>query len=119
MALRLAFPSHLIDINGTDPAEAMHIIQDELEAYGGGLDEKPRLIALNKIDLVDAELVKAFRAELRAAGARRVFPISGATGKGLGALLDAVLEPLPAATMTERPDGEVEDAADQTPWSPI
>ena len=110
---------HLIDINGTDPAEAMHIIQDELEAYGGGLDEKPRLIALNKIDLVDAELVKAFRAELRAAGARRVFPISGATGKGLGALLDAVLEHLPAATMTERPDGEVEDAGDAAPWSPF
>jgi GTP-binding protein len=110
---------HLIDINGTDPAEAMHIIQDELEAYGGGLDEKPRLIALNKIDLVDAELVQAFRAELRAAGARRVFPISGATGKGLGALLDAVLEHLPAATMTERPDGEVEDAGDAAPWSPF
>ncbi|GEN99120.1 GTPase Obg [Novosphingobium sediminis] len=110
---------HLIDINGTDPAEALHIVQDELEAYGGGLDEKPRLIALNKIDTVDAELVSAFRAELRAAGARRVFPISGATGKGMNALLDAVLEHLPAATATERPDGEVEDADDQKPWSPI
>lgn len=110
---------HLIDINGTDPAEALHIVQDELEAYGGGLDEKPRLIALNKIDTVDAELVSAFRAELRAAGARRVFPISGATGKGLNALLDAVLEHLPAATATERPDGEVEDIEDQKPWSPI
>lgn len=110
---------HLIDINGTDPAEALHIIQDELEAYGGGLDEKPRLIALNKIDTVDAELVSAFRAELRAAGARRVFPISGATGKGMTALLDAVLEHLPAATATERPDGEMEVAEDQKPWSPI
>ena len=110
---------HLIDINGTDPAEALHIVQDELEAYGGGLDEKPRLIALNKIDTVDAELVSAFRAELRAAGARRVFPISGATGKGMNALLDAVLEHLPAATATERPDGEVEDIEDQKPWSPI
>lgn len=110
---------HLIDINGTDPAEALHIVQDELEAYGGGLDEKPRLIALNKIDTVDAELVSAFRAELRAAGARRVFPISGATGKGMNALLDAVLEHLPAATATERPDGEVEEIEDQKPWSPI
>ncbi len=110
---------HLIDINGTDPAEALHIIQDELEAYGGGLDEKPRLIALNKIDLVDTELVSAFRAELRAAGAKRVFPISGATGRGMGALLDAVLQHLPAATATERPSGEVEDAEDAAPWSPI
>ena len=110
---------HLIDINGTDPAEALRIVEEELEAYGGGLEDKPRLIALNKIDTVDAELVKAFRAELRAAGAKRVFPISGATGKGMNALLDAVLEHLPAATATERPDGEVEVAEDQKPWSPI
>ena len=110
---------HLIDINGTDPADALRIVEEELEAYGGGLEDKPRLIALNKIDTVDAELVSAFRAELRAAGARRVFPISGATGKGMNALLDAVLEHLPAATATERPEGEVEDAADQKPWSPI
>jgi GTP-binding protein len=110
---------HLIDINGTDPAEALQIVEEELEAYGAGLDEKPRLIALNKIDTVDAELVSAFRAELRAAGARRVFPISGASGKGMTALLDAVLDHLPAATATERPEGEVEDAEDQKPWSPI
>ena len=110
---------HLIGINGTDPAEALEIIEEELAAYGAGLDEKPRLIALNKIDLVDAELVKAFSAELKAAGASRVFPISGATGKGMDKLLDAVIAHLPAATMTERPVGEREDADDETPWSPL
>ncbi len=109
---------HLVDVHGTDPAEALEIVEEELSAYGAGLDEKPRLIALNKIDLVDAELVEAFSAELRAAGAERVFPISGATGKGLDALLDAVTAYLPAATVTERPDGEQEEG-DDTPWSPI
>ena len=110
---------HLIDITGTDPAEALEIIEDELAAYGAGLDEKPRLIALNKIDLVDAELVKAFSAELKAAGAKRVFPISGATGKGMDKLLDAVIGYLPSATMTERPVGEREDADEEKPWSPL
>ncbi|MGN6356172.1 MAG: GTPase ObgE [Novosphingobium sp.] len=109
---------HLIDINGTDPAEALEIVEEELEAYGGGLEEKPRLIALNKIDLADAELVKAFTKELKAAGADRVFPISGATGKGLEKLLDAVIEHLPAATVTERPEGEREEDEDRT-WSPL
>jgi len=109
---------HLIDINGTDPAEAMQVIEEELAAYGAGLDEKPRLIALNKVDLVDKELVQAFTAELKAAGAKRVFPISGATGQGLDKLLDAVIGYLPAATVTERPDGEQEQA-DEKPWSPI
>ena len=109
---------HLIDIQGTDPAEALAIIEEELEAYGEGLAEKPRLIALNKIDLVDAELVKAFTKELKAAGADRVFAISGATGKGMDKLLDAVIDFLPAATGTERPAGEREEADDR-PWSPV
>jgi GTP-binding protein len=109
---------HLIDIHGTDPAEAMHVIGEELEAYGGGLEDKPRLIALNKIDLVDKELVEAFTKELKAAGAKKVFPISGATGKGMDKLLDAVISHLPAATVTERPDG-AQELADEKPWSPL
>ncbi len=110
---------HLIDINGTDPAEALEIIEEELAAYGGGLEDKPRLIALNKIDLVDAELVKGFTKELKAAGAGRVFPISGATGKGMAKLLDAVIEHLPAATVTERPEGQREEVDEDAAWSPL
>ncbi len=109
---------HLIDINGVDPAEALEIIEEELAIYGEGLDEKPRLIALNKIDTVDAELVKAFTKELKAAGAKKVYPISGATGKGMDALLNAVIEHLPAATTTERPIGQ-QEVADEKPWSPL
>ena len=109
---------HLIDISGADPAGAMHIVEEELEAYGAGLEDKPRLIVLNKIDLADPELVEAFAAELREAGAEKVFAISGATGAGMGALLDAVISYLPAATVTERPEGEREEA-DERPWSPL
>ena len=109
---------HLIDIEGTDPADAMQVIEEELGAYGAGLDEKPRLIALNKIDLADKELVQAFTRELKAAGAKKVFPISGATGQGMDKLLDAVIAHLPAATATERPDGEKEET-DERPWSPL
>ncbi len=109
---------HLIDANGTDPVEAMHIVEEELEAYGSGLADKRRLVALNKIDLIDAELVAAFSKELIAAGADEVFPISGATGAGIDALLDAVIGCLPAATVTERPAGAQEELDDK-PWSPI
>ncbi len=109
---------HLVDISGEDPAEDMRIVEDELAAYGAGLDEKPRLVALNKIDLADAELAEAFAAELIAAGAEKVFPISGASGEGIDALLDAVIAFLPAATSTERPEGEREEADDK-PWSPL
>ena len=109
---------HLIDVNGHDPADALEVIEEELAVYGNGLDEKPRLIALNKIDLVDAELVRMFTKELKAAGAKKVYPISGATGQGMDKLLDAVIGYLPAATGTERPAGEREEA-DTSEWSPL
>lgn len=109
---------HLIDISSTDPVEAMRVVEEELDAYGGGLEDKPRLVALNKIDLVDDELAGEYARELLKAGADEVFPISGASGMGISRLLDAVIEYLPAATVTERPDGEREELDDK-PWSPI
>ena len=111
---------HLVDITGADPAEAMQVVQAELEAYGAGLEDKPQLIALNKVDLADAELAAGFAAELQAAGAEKVFPISGATGQGIGALLDAVLEHLPARTVTENPGTALQDEDEPDgEWSPL
>ena len=109
---------HLVDITGADPAEAMQVVERELEAYGADLADKPRLIALNKIDLADAELAAGFAEELRAAGAERVFPISGATGAGIDGLLDAVLGYLPPRTATENPVQAEDDEADGE-WSPL
>ncbi len=112
---------HLIDIAGVDPVEAMQIVEGELEAYGAGLGEKPRLVALNKLDLADAELGEGFAEELKAAGAAEVFRISGATGEGIPKLLDAVLAYLPDRTSTETKGSEVEDESgdDVPPWSPL
>ena len=111
---------HLIDIGGIDPIEALRIVEEELAAYGEGLEDKARLVALNKIDLADAELAEDFAKELRAAGADEVFAISSATGEGIPALLDAVLAYLPDRTATETKGSEVEDVpAEGRDWSPI
>ena len=115
---------HLIDITGQgaqDPVEAMRVVEDELTAYGGGLEDKPRLVALNKLDLADSELAAEFAKELRAAGADDIFPISGATGEGIDALMDAVLGYLPERTSTETKGHEVEDIEEEEggEWSPI
>lgn len=111
---------HLIDIAGEDPIEAMRVVEEELAAYGAGLEGKPRLVALNKLDLADAELGEGFAEELIAAGADKVFPVSGATGAGIETLLDAVLEYLPQNTSTETKAAEVEgDREDDSEWSPI
>ncbi len=110
---------HLVDITGADPAEAMQVVERELEAYGADLADKPRLIALNKVDLADAELAAGFAEELRAVGAERVFPVSGATGAGIGALLDAVLDHLPARTATENPRSVEDEGEAGGAWSPL
>ncbi len=110
---------HLIDISGSDPAEAMRVIDDELEAYGDVLTSKPTLIALNKIDLADSELVAGFAAELKAAGAEKVYPISGATGEGVEALLDAVLGYLPQTATSGQQYDAIEEGEAEEPWSPV
>ncbi|MEO0644292.1 MAG: GTPase ObgE, partial [Pseudomonadota bacterium] len=86
-----------------------------------GLEDKPRLVALNKLDLADSELGKAFADELIAAGAAQVFTVSGASGEGVDALLDAVLSYLPDRTATETKTVEVEDEQEEGSgeWSPI
>ncbi|MEP3050187.1 MAG: GTPase ObgE [Erythrobacter sp.] len=115
---------HLVDISGDDPAEAMQTVREELAAYGAGLEDKPQLIALNKLDLADEELVAGFAEELIDAGADEVFAVSGATGAGIEHLLDAVLGYLPDRTATETKASPVE-ASDDNPtgdaeeWSPI
>lgn len=109
---------HLIDISDSDPVDAMQVVEDELAAYGAGLDGKPRLVALNKIDLADEDYVEACTRDLLKAGADRVFPISGATGAGVEALLDAVVECLPSvSTLGKTEDGSHED--EETSWSPL
>tara|TARA_R110002110_G_scaffold13142_2_gene63071 strand:- start:2055 stop:3119 length:1065 start_codon:yes stop_codon:yes gene_type:complete len=113
---------HLVDATGDDPVEAWQTVTKELEKYGGGLSEKPQILALNKADLLDDELMADIAGQLRAAGAEHVLPVSGATGAGLNAVLDKILEAVGENSSIERksepsggPDGE-DKAKD---WSPL
>lgn len=107
---------HLVDANGEDPVIAYRTVRNELENYGAGLTDKPEIIALNKVDLLDEELIDALSAELAAESGAEVLPLSGATGQGF----DAVLDRLVAAI--HPPEAEPhDDAADEGSgeWSPI
>jgi GTP-binding protein len=102
---------HLVDANVADVAAAYETVRGELDAYGAGLEGKIELIALNKCDLIDDELAGALAAELRAVADAPVFAVSGATGTGVDAVLDTLVERLggTAAAETEaEPD-----------WSPL
>ncbi len=76
---------------GRDPLTDLDVIEAELTAHGG-LEDRPRLVALNKIDIPDAaELAQLVVADLRARGLR-VFEISTKSGQGLQGLTFAMAE---------------------------
>src|SRR3990170_2904963 len=52
----------LVDANDEDVATSCRIVRDELDAYGAGLADKPVVLALNKIDMLDEELIAALTA---------------------------------------------------------
>jgi GTP-binding protein len=108
---------HLIDASADDPADAWRIVCGELDAYGEGLEEKPQIVALNKGDLLGPELMADIAADLKAAGVEEVFTISGATGEGVPALLDALVERLGPAGASG--SGTVEAPEEEKPWSPL
>ena len=67
---------------GRDPLTDIDVIERELESYGG-LAQRPRLVALNKVDVPEArELAEMVRPDLEKRG-WPVFLISAATREGL------------------------------------
>lgn len=84
---------HVIDVGALeerDPVEDYKIIRDELEMHDVRLEERPELIAANKMDLPDAEEnLNRFKTAYPQA---RIFPVSGATAQGIPELLYAVAD---------------------------
>ena len=91
---------------GRDPVSDLAAIEEELAAYGDAtgaeLVTRPRLIALNKIDVPAArEMAELVKPEFEARGCQ-VFEISAATGEGLRPLGFAMAA-LVAADRAARP----------------
>lgn len=105
---------HVLDasggLEGRDPLEDFRTINEEIAAYDPELPSKPMLVAVNKIDLAEAqEQVPALRAALERER-YRLFPISAATGSGVAELMNAT-----AATLREIAEREAEAAAGPKP----
>lgn len=105
---------HLIDATGEDPVAAWRTVRKELEEYGAGLAEKPEIVALNKADMLDDELMEALGGELAEATGAPVLSLSGATGEGPETVLDHVIE-----TIGERTPNDETDAEESETWSPL
>ena len=110
---RCAVLLHLIDATGDDVAADYQVIRDELEAYGMGLIDKPRVVALNKCDALDDELIEMQRDALREAGVDNVLAISGVSGAGVEDALRAVRAHIDTTRKAEAAEGE-----EEKPWTP-
>ena len=86
---------HVVDgaaLEGVSPIENIEKINDELEKYKEGLSQRPTVIAVNKMDLPEAEEnFKAIKEKYEPLGIE-VCPISAATNTGLDDLMQKVAD---------------------------
>lgn len=97
---RCAALVHVVDTAsiepGRNPVDDLDLIETELARYGG-LEDRPRLVALNKVDVPDGrDIADMVLEDLRARGLR-VFAVSAASGEGLRELTFAMAEIVTAA----------------------
>jgi GTP-binding protein len=87
---RCAVLLHLIDGTEDSPTKAYRTVRAELEAYGGGLIDKPEIVVLNKVDALDAASANRKRAALSRAIGKPVRLVSGVSGAGVRELLSTI-----------------------------
>jgi GTP-binding protein len=75
---------HIVDImpiDGTNPADNYFLIENELKKYSEKLYNKPRLVAINKVDLLaDKKTIGEFKQDINYNG--EILEISALNGKG-------------------------------------
>ncbi len=93
---------HVVDCypnDGSDPVANYHTIEDEVRLYSEAVWQRPRIIALNKVDVIPSGEFNELRERFEKLG-KPMFPVSGFTGQGLPELLRQISETL-AATKPE------------------
>ncbi len=109
---RCAVLIHLVDGTQDDVAGAYAQVRHEVETYAQSLADKPELVALTKIDALDADLRADKLAQLEQVVGRRPLLVSGVSGEGVTELLRAALARI-------RPSvAEDEFAPTTSPWRP-
>jgi GTP-binding protein len=87
---RCAVLLHLVDGTSATISRDYRTVLNELAEYGGGLAEKPRLVALSKIDALEPARRKVQKAKLEKASGGPVLMLSAASGEGVPEVLRAL-----------------------------
>ncbi|MGK7652833.1 GTPase ObgE [Roseovarius sp. B08] len=110
---RCAVLLHLVDGSSGTLIEDYRTIIQELEAYGVGLADKPRVTVLNKIDTLDEEERTFLREELEAVAGTPVLLMSGVSREGVTEVLRALRAHIDEGRLRARPDDN-----EEAPWQP-
>ena len=105
---------HLIDGTEEDVAGAYQTVRTELEDYSTKLASKPEIVALNKVDALDAEAITTKLAELEAMSGQKPLLISGVARTGVKEALFAISEHLDLQIAEEK--AALEDTDED--WAP-
>jgi GTP-binding protein len=106
---------HLVEGTCEHAGKAYKTVRKELAAYGAGLEDKPEIVALSKVDALTPEARKEQLARLKRAAGRAPIALSAASGEGVEAALRAVFAVVEEARAQEARD---EAPAQETGWHP-
>ncbi len=110
---RCAVLLHLVDGTSEDVKADYQTIIAEIEAYGAGLSDKPRITVLNKIDALDAKEIAKKRKVLEKAAGGDVLTMSGVSRDGVQEVLRALRSHIDANRLRQRKASEEPEA-----WRP-
>ena len=105
---------HVLDSSEGDAEERWRTIDAELAAYGAGLDERPQLVVLNKIDLQPEPPSFAIEDER----ILRVLHVSAATNAGIEELKGSLFELAPAEAAVPAVPGDEQELVDYLVYRP-
>lgn len=108
----------LVEATSEDVAADYAVVDAELSAYGGGLEDKPRILALSKVDAVDDDTFAAAKNGLEAASRRPVLAVSAASGRGVTDVLRQLADVVTAANSREAPSAASDKDEADAPWQP-
>ena len=83
---------HLVDGTGEHAGKDYKTVRAELDAYGGGLTDKPEIVALSKIDAMTPEAIKEQAARLKRACKKTPLLLSAHSKKGVPEELRALAD---------------------------
>ena len=100
---------HVIDVSGIEgrnPVQDFHTINEELKKYSEKLSQRKQIIVANKIDIMQDDTGYKELEKLAKEQNIEIFKISGATGQGIKELLNRVSEVLKTLPKEEIVDEE-------------